>query len=205
MAELRHLRDHQGVEEPALRCRAPPEGRGEPESTPLGMDGPGGPRNGPPGRDSGGLARLGADMAGFPGRGLVLRVADAEANNWLPRALRTAPTNWRYRPRNPPSLQPQPPRKRRRRWRPRPAAMVRRPAGRTSNPRQQRRGGGSRPTARGSPRAGPGPPTLSAPPNLLPSSQQEDKRHPWLGRRRAPRARGSTRHGSPTDLQSADH
>ena len=30
VAELGLLRDHQGDEEPALRCRAPPEGRGEP-------------------------------------------------------------------------------------------------------------------------------------------------------------------------------
>ena len=46
--------------------------------------------------------------------GAVLRVTDAEANNWLPRALRTALTHGRYRPRNPPPPQPQPPRKR---WR----------------------------------------------------------------------------------------
>ena len=45
----------------------------------------------------------------------VLRVTDAEANNWLPPALRTALTHWRYRQRNPPPLQPQPPHKRRRR------------------------------------------------------------------------------------------
>ena len=32
MAELVLLGDHQGDEEPALRCRAPPEGQGEPES-----------------------------------------------------------------------------------------------------------------------------------------------------------------------------
>ena len=41
--------------------------------------------------------------------------ADVEANNWLPRALRTVPGHWRYRRRNPPPPQPQPPHKRRRR------------------------------------------------------------------------------------------
>ena len=47
--------------------------------------------------------------------GAVLRITDAEANNWLPRALRTALTHWRYRRRNPPPPQPKPPSKRRRR------------------------------------------------------------------------------------------
>ena len=47
--------------------------------------------------------------------GAVLRITDADANNWLPRALRNALTHWRYRWRNPPALQPQPPHKRRRR------------------------------------------------------------------------------------------
>ena len=37
-----HRRDHQRVEEPALRTRALPEGRGEPGSTPSGVGGPGG-------------------------------------------------------------------------------------------------------------------------------------------------------------------
>ena len=47
--------------------------------------------------------------------GAVLGITDAEANNWLPRALRTALTHHRYRRRNPPATQPQPPHKRRRR------------------------------------------------------------------------------------------
>ena len=47
--------------------------------------------------------------------GVVLRITDADANNWLPRALRNALTHWRYRRRNLPPPQPQPPRKRRRR------------------------------------------------------------------------------------------
>ena len=36
VAELGLLRDHQGDGEPALRCRAPPEGRGEPGGAPGG-------------------------------------------------------------------------------------------------------------------------------------------------------------------------
>ena len=47
--------------------------------------------------------------------GAVPRVMDAEAKNWLPQALRTALTHWRYHPRNAPPPQPQRPRKRRRR------------------------------------------------------------------------------------------
>ena len=46
--------------------------------------------------------------------GAVLRITDADASNWLPRALRKAPTHWRYRQRNQPPPQPQPPHKRRR-------------------------------------------------------------------------------------------
>ena len=51
--------------------------------------------------------------------GAVLRIMDADANNWLPRALRSALAHWRYRRRNPPPPQPEPPHKRRRRSRPR--------------------------------------------------------------------------------------
>ena len=47
--------------------------------------------------------------------GAVLRITDADANNWLPRALRSALAHWRYRRRNPPPPQPQPPHKWRRR------------------------------------------------------------------------------------------
>ena len=47
--------------------------------------------------------------------GAVLRITDADANNWAPRALRSALAHWRYRRRNPPPPQPQPPQKRRRR------------------------------------------------------------------------------------------
>ena len=64
--------------------------------------------------------------AGWPNReqtwptflegGAVLRVTHAETNNWLPWALRTALIHWRYRWRNQPPQQPQPPHKRRRQW-----------------------------------------------------------------------------------------
>ena len=47
--------------------------------------------------------------------GAVLRITDADANNWLPRALRSALAHWPYRRHNTPSPQPQPPHKRRRR------------------------------------------------------------------------------------------
>ena len=47
--------------------------------------------------------------------GAVLRITDWDANNSLPRALRSALAHWRYRRRNPPPPQPQPPDKRRRR------------------------------------------------------------------------------------------
>ena len=46
--------------------------------------------------------------------GAVLRITDADANNWLPRALRSALAHWCYRRHNPPPPQPQPPHKRRR-------------------------------------------------------------------------------------------
>ena len=46
--------------------------------------------------------------------GAVLHITDADANNWLPRALRSALAHWRYRRHNPPPPQPQPPHKRRR-------------------------------------------------------------------------------------------
>ena len=53
--------------------------------------------------------------AAFLEGGAVFRITNADANNWLPRALRSALAHWRYRRRNPPPPQPQPPHKRRRR------------------------------------------------------------------------------------------
>ena len=69
MAELGLLGDHQGDEEPALRCRAPPEGWGEPKGAPGGLSGTKEPRECPPGGDSGSMARQGADVASFSGGG----------------------------------------------------------------------------------------------------------------------------------------
>ena len=69
MVELGQPGDHQGVEEPALRCRAPPEGRRIPGVTPGGVGSPRRPREGPQVSDPGGVDRQGADVAGLPGRG----------------------------------------------------------------------------------------------------------------------------------------
>ena len=40
--------------------------------------------------------------------GAVLRITDADSNNWLPQALRSALAHWRYRRHNPPPPQPHP-------------------------------------------------------------------------------------------------
>ena len=69
MVELGQPGDHQGDEEPAFRCRAPPEGRRKPGGTPGGVGSPRGPREGPQLSDPGAVARQGADVAGLPGRG----------------------------------------------------------------------------------------------------------------------------------------
>ena len=121
MAELGLLGDHQGDEEPALRRRAPPEGRGEHGGAPGGWAAP---------EDHERVLRA-VIRAAWPNReptwpaflegGAGLRITDADADNLLPRALRNASTQWRYRRQNPPPPQPQPPHKRRRRERPRPA------------------------------------------------------------------------------------
>ena len=69
MVELGQPGDHQGDEEPAFRCRAPPEGQRKPGGTPGGVSSPRGPQEGPQVSDPGGVARQGADTAGLPGRG----------------------------------------------------------------------------------------------------------------------------------------
>ena len=107
--------DHQGVEEPALRCRAPPEGRRTREVPPGWWAAP---------EDNERVLRS-VIRAAWPDRepkwqvfvegGAVIRITDADANNWLPRALRSALAHWRYRRQYPPPPQPQPPHKRRRR------------------------------------------------------------------------------------------
>ena len=70
------------------------------------MGSPRGPREGPQVGDPGGVARQGDNVAGLLEGGAVLRITDADVNNWLPRALRNALTHWRYRGRNPPPPQP---------------------------------------------------------------------------------------------------
>ena len=105
--------DLQEVEEPALRCRAPPGGNRE--VPPGGWAAP---------EDHERVLRS-VIRAAWPDReptwpaflegGAVLRITDADANNWLPRALRSALAHWRYRRHNPPPPQPQPPHKRQRR------------------------------------------------------------------------------------------
>ena len=69
MAGVGLLGDDQGDEELALGCRAPPEGREEPGGAPGGMGCPRGPRKGPPGLDSGGVANGGTRAARGRGEG----------------------------------------------------------------------------------------------------------------------------------------
>ena len=69
MVELGQPGDDQGHEEPALRCRAPPEGWRKPRGSPGGLGSTRGPREGPQVSDPDGVAQQGADVAGLPGRG----------------------------------------------------------------------------------------------------------------------------------------
>ena len=115
MVKLGQPGDHQGDEEPAFRCRAPPEGRRKPGGTPGGWAAPEDHK-----RVLGSVTRAawpdrGPTWQPFLEGGAVLRITDADANNWLPRALCSALTHWRHRRRNPPSPQPLPRHKRRRR------------------------------------------------------------------------------------------
>ena len=57
----------------------------------------------------------GPTLPAFLEGGAMLRITDADANNWLPQALRSALAHWRYRRRNQLPPQPQTPHKRRRR------------------------------------------------------------------------------------------
>ena len=115
MVELGQPGDHQRVEEPALRCRAPPEGRRKPRGTPGGVGSPEGPREGPQVSDRAAWPDRGPTWPAFLEGGAVLRITDSDANNWLPRALRSTLAHWRYRQRDPSPPQTQPPHKRRRR------------------------------------------------------------------------------------------
>ena len=111
MVELGQPGDHQGVEEPALRCHAPPEGRRKPGGTPGGVGSPRGPREGPQASDPGGAARQGADVAGLLGRGGGTPHHGDGRQQLVPRDLRSALAHWHYRRRNLPPPQPQPPHK----------------------------------------------------------------------------------------------
>ena len=97
MVDLGQPGDHQGDEEPAFRCRAPPEQRRKPGGTPGGVGSPGGPREGPQVSDPGAWPDRGPTWPAFLERGAVLRITDADANNWLPWALRSALAHWRHR------------------------------------------------------------------------------------------------------------
>ena len=115
MVELGLLGDHKGDEEPALRCRAPSEGRREPGGTSGGVGDPRGPQEGPPVSDPGRWPDREPTLPAVLEGGAVLCITDADANNWLFRAMRNALTHWRYRRQNPPPSKPQPPHKQRRR------------------------------------------------------------------------------------------
>ena len=115
MVELGQPGDRQGDEELAFRCRAPPEGRRKLGGTLGGWAAP---------EDLEGVLRSviraawpdrGPTWPAFLEEGAVLRITDADANNWLPQALRSALAHCCYRQRNPPPPQPQPPHTRRRR------------------------------------------------------------------------------------------
>ena len=172
--------------------QGPPGGWGTGPPMPCSSGGTGGARKSPQGawvarEDYEGVLRA-VVREGWPDRGpawpayleggAVLRVTDAEANNWVPRALRTALSHWCYGPRNPPLPQPQPPRKWRRGWWPRPGPQATNTGG-----RERTNGLGHPPWQAQAPR-----PT-APPPTPPPSAQREDKRQPRSWRRRRPRAR----------------
>ena len=116
MVELGQLGDHQGDEEPALSIavllqrdggnqEAPPGGQAAPEDHERVLRAV--IRTAWPDREP----TWPAVLKGV----VVLRITNADTNNWLPRGLRNALTHWRYRRRNLPPPQPQPPDKRQRR------------------------------------------------------------------------------------------
>ena len=101
----------------------------------------------------------------------VLRITDADANNWLPRALRNALTHWRYRRRN--------------RHRHSPSPHTTRGTGDGPEDGRERVGGGTVPWY--APPGGAGPPDPRTPHN---TARRRGARHlPWEGGQRQ-RARG---------------
>ena len=158
-----HLGNHQGVEEPALRSRAPTEGRGEPGSAPGGVDGSRGPRKAPSGCESGREARLGANVAGFLG-GMSGAPRHGRGGQQL------APLGPTHRP-HPLAL---PPEAHAAAAAPAPtqaAAQVMAGPG-SYGPRRQARGGWERISGAGHP------PGRSGPPEPLPFARQEDTCRP---------------------------
>ena len=100
----------------SIRARRPPLGaRGARRGTRLSANAGGHRRHGgppcaaPPGNS---LRPLRAHSPELQPR---LGAVGQRGRRWLPRALRAALRHWRYCPRSPPPLQPQPPQKRRRR------------------------------------------------------------------------------------------
>ena len=150
VAELGLLGDHQGDEEPALRCQAPSEGRGEPGGALGRLGNHRGPKEGPLGRDLGGLAQQGADVAAFPGGGGASRMR--------------GPTKGCPGPCTPPSPTGATAGGTNRR---RSSAPTQAATQVTAAPRRPRRGTpgiGEEPVTRDTPPAGPAPPTQGAPP-----------------------------------------
>ena len=172
MAELGLLRDHQGDEEPALRCRAPPEGRGEPAGASGWVGDPGGPREGPPGCDSGGFARQGAHVAGFPGGGGSARHHGCGGHQLPPPGPAHRPHPLALPPAEPTAAAAPAPTQA--------ATQV------TAAPRRPRRwagGAGEGPVTRDTPPAGPGPPTQRAAPTPPPYGTAEGRAPPPVGER----------------------
>ena len=164
VAGLGLLRDHQGNQKPALRCRVPPERRGEQRNAHGGVGGPGRP----------GSVLRAVIRAGWPEReptwpallegGASLRITDAEANNWLSRACAppsfTGATAGRTRHCHTPA--------------PTQAAAQVTAAPGGDGPGRWAQGGGEGPATRDIPPSSLGPSLQSAPPTQPPLAQQRD-------------------------------
>ena len=134
-----------------------------------GVGSPGGPREGPPGRDSGRVARQGANVAGFPGWG-------GAAPRHGRGGQQLAPRGPAHRP-HPLAL---PPAEHAAAGAPAPtqaaAQVTAAPGG--DGPGRWAQGVGQRPATPDTTAAGPGPPTQSALSTLLPLAQRRDARRP---------------------------
>ena len=189
MVELGQLGDHQGDEEPALRCRAPPEGQGEPGGASGGVGGPGGPQEDPLDGDSGSVARQGAKVASFPGGG-------GGAPHHGCGCQQLAPSGFAQRP-HPLALPPAEPATA---AAPAPAQATTAVTAAPHRPRRWAQGGGQGTVTRDAPPSGAGPPDPHPPP---PYNAAEGRAPPPVeGRTGAPRARGGSLPRSP---RTADH